>query len=81
MTSFEGDTGTYLQYAHTRMCSVERKIASEITLCEDSGEIDTDLLVEPHAREIAYLLACYPEVVRMAFKVAEPSTIVSYCFK
>jgi arginyl-tRNA synthetase len=81
MTSFEGDTGAYLQYAHSRLCSVERKVASEISLCEDSTEVNTDLLVEPKAREIAYVLACYPDVVRMAFKVSEPSTIVSYCFK
>ncbi|KAJ7017910.1 arginyl-tRNA synthetase, partial [Mycena alexandri] len=59
-----GDTGAYLQYAHVRLCSVKRKVAST-----------TDLLVEPKAREIAYVLACYPEVVRMAFKVSEPSTI------
>ncbi|KAJ7214087.1 arginyl-tRNA synthetase [Mycena pura] len=81
MTSFEGDTGAYLQYAHSRLCSVERKVAAEISLCEDPAEVNTDLLVEPKAREIAYVLACYPEVVRMAFKVSEPSTIVSYCFK
>ncbi|KAJ7668125.1 arginyl-tRNA synthetase [Mycena rosella] len=81
MTSFEGDTGAYLQYAHARLCSVERKVAGEISLCKDPAEIDTDLLVEPKAREIAYILACYPETVRMAFKTSEPSTIVSYCFR
>ncbi|KAJ7479670.1 arginyl-tRNA synthetase [Mycena latifolia] len=81
MTSFEGDTGAYLQYAHARLCSVERKVAVEISLCNDPSEIDTDLLVEPKAREIIFILACYPEIVRMAFKVSEPSTIVSYCFK
>ncbi|KAJ6532922.1 arginyl-tRNA synthetase [Mycena vulgaris] len=80
MTSFEGDTGAYLQYAHARLCSVERKVTAEISLCQDSTTINTALLVEPKAREIAYLLACYPEIVRMAFKVCEPSTIVSYCF-
>ncbi|KAJ7025947.1 arginyl-tRNA synthetase [Mycena alexandri] len=81
MTSFEGDTGAYLQYAHVRLCSVKRKVASELSLPQNSTLVDTDLLVEPKAREIAYVLACYPEVVRMAFKVSEPSTIVSYCFK
>ncbi|KAJ7620545.1 arginyl-tRNA synthetase [Mycena polygramma] len=81
LTSFEGDTGAYLQYAHTRLCSVERKVAPEVSLCDNSAEVDTDLLVEPKAREIAYILACYPDVVRMAFKVQEPSTIVSYCFR
>ena len=27
MTSFEGDTGPYLQYAHARLCSIQRKAA------------------------------------------------------
>jgi arginyl-tRNA synthetase len=27
MTSFEGDTGPYLQYAHARICSIQRKVA------------------------------------------------------
>ncbi|KAF8156189.1 hypothetical protein K438DRAFT_1986948 [Mycena galopus ATCC 62051] len=83
MISFEGDTGAYLQYAHARLCSLERKVAaSQITLAQESSEVDTDLLLdEPHVREITYALAWYPEVVRMAFRVAEPSTIVTYCFR
>lgn len=29
MTSFEGDTGPYLQYAHARLCSIFRKVGFE----------------------------------------------------
>ncbi|KAJ6532859.1 P-loop containing nucleoside triphosphate hydrolase protein [Mycena vulgaris] len=47
----------------------------------NSTTIDTALLVGPKAREITYLLVCYPDVVHMAFKLCEPSTIVTYCFK
>ena len=81
MTSFEGDTGAYLQYAHARLSSVERKVSSEVTLPEDISSIDTDLLVEPKAREIVFTLATYPDVVKTAFKNAEPSTVVSFSFK
>ena len=28
MTSFEGDTGPYLQYAHARLCSITRKVTA-----------------------------------------------------
>ena len=81
MTSFEGDTGAYLQYAHVRLCSVVRKVADTTVLREDHSTINTDLLIEPKAREIVFHLATFPDAVRMALKVSEPSTIVTYCFK
>jgi arginyl-tRNA synthetase len=81
MTSFEGDTGAYLQYAHVRLCSVERKVASAVMLPDSSSSVDVSLLVEPKAREIVFLLAIYPDVVRNALKTYEPSTIVSFCFR
>ncbi|KAK4053001.1 arginyl-tRNA synthetase [Microbotryomycetes sp. JL221] len=84
MTSFEGDTGPYLQYAHVRLSSVERKNAPEITLPppeQRTTQIDTSVLTEPKAREIIMLLATYPDVVKTAFKGSEPSTIVTWCFR
>lgn len=84
MTSFEGDTGPYLQYAHARLCSVERKNAPELVLPPHSlrsSTINTSLLTEPKAREIILLLACYPDVVKTALKNLEPSTIVTFCFR
>jgi len=81
MTSFEGDTGPYLQYAHARLCSVERKVAPSIVLPSSWTSIDTSLLTEPKAHEIILLLATYPDVVRNAFKTYEPSTIVTFCFR
>jgi len=81
MTSFEGDTGAYLQYAHVRLCSVERKVAKEVVPRGDPDLIDTTLLVEPKVRELVLALATYPDVVKTAMKNYEPSTIVSYCFK
>lgn len=82
MTSTEGDTGAYLQYAHARLCSVERRAAKEnIILLPSPADIDVSLLSEPKAREIVFLLGTYPDVVRAALKALEPSTVVSYCFK
>jgi arginyl-tRNA synthetase len=80
MTSFEGDTGPYLQYAHVRLSSIERKNPNLLPLPEPS-EIDLSLLTEAQAREIAFLLGSYPDVVKMAMKTHEPSTIVTWCFK
>ncbi|GAA99174.1 uncharacterized protein L969DRAFT_93636 [Mixia osmundae IAM 14324] len=84
MTSFEGDTGPYLQYAHVRLSSVERKAAPETLLPpydERASKINTDLLEDPKSHDIVMMLASYPDVVRMAVKAQEPSTIVTFCFK
>jgi arginyl-tRNA synthetase len=80
MTSFEGDTGAYLQYAHVRLCSLERRVAPDLVLREDPGAINTDLLTEQHAHNIIMLLATYPDVVRFAARSFEPSTIITFCF-
>ncbi|CEP62333.1 arginine--tRNA ligase LALA0_S05e03268g [Lachancea lanzarotensis] len=79
MTSFEGDTGPYLQYAHSRLRSVERN-ASEITdeMCLNA---DFSLLKEPAAVILIRLLSQYPDVLRNAAKTNEPATVVTYLFK
>ncbi|SCU82859.1 LAMI_0C01156g1_1 [Lachancea mirantina] len=79
MTSFEGDTGPYLQYAHSRLRSVERN-ASEITT-EMCINADFSLLKEPAAISLARILAQYPDTLRNAMKTHEPATIVTYLFK
>jgi arginyl-tRNA synthetase len=80
MTSFEGDTGVYLQYAHVRLASMERKNPN-VVLPEDTSLVQTDLLVEDRAHDIVYLLALYPDVVRTAYNLSEPSTIVTFAFR
>ena len=59
MLSFEGDTGPYLQYAHSRMCSVERNANLKI----DIDQIDFTLLKEPQAFALAEMIASYPDVL------------------
>ncbi|MDI1487642.1 MAG: hypothetical protein OHK93_006912 [Ramalina farinacea] len=78
MTSFEGDTGPYLQYSHARLCSIMRK--SGYTN-EDLQKADLSLLREKAAIETLRLLAQYPDVTHTAFKNLEPTTIVGYLFK
>lgn len=80
MTSFEGDTGPYLQYAHSRLRSVERN-ASELVDPSKWAEADFSLLTEPAAVILVRLLAQYPDVLRNAMKTHEPSTVVTYLFK
>ena len=83
MTSFEGDTGPYLQYAHARLSSIYRK--ASLTLSEEEldnlAAANTSLLVEPHAVELVRLLSQWPDVVQNTLKTLEPSTILTYLFK
>ena len=49
MTSFEGDTGPYLQYAHARLCSITRKAAISD---DELLSADFSLLTEEHAVDL-----------------------------
>lgn len=71
---FEGDTGPYLQYAHSRICSIERKSGIDT----EAGTIDYSLLSEKEAVDLAMTIAQYPEIVQEARISLEPCTIVVY---
>ena len=78
MTSFEGDTGPYLQYAHARLCSIERKSAVNLTKLLSAKY---SLLKEQHAVDLVRLLAQWPDVVQNTVKTLEPATVLTYLFK
>ncbi|ROW13021.1 hypothetical protein VPNG_05905 [Cytospora leucostoma] len=78
MTSFEGDTGPYLQYAHARLCSIARKAAIP---AEELETADFTLLTEPHAINLARALSQWPDVLQNTLKTLEPTTVVVYLFK
>lgn len=78
MTSFEGDTGPYLQYAHARLCSISRKAGLSP---QDIGSADLSLLTESHAVNLVRALASWPDVVQNTLKTLEPVTVLSYLFK
>ncbi|KAF8898168.1 hypothetical protein CPB84DRAFT_1781072 [Gymnopilus junonius] len=81
MKSFEGDTGPYLQYAHVRLASIGRKNPHLLPL-PPASQIATDTLAQyPHARDIAFLLGTYPDVVKVALKTHEPSGVVTFAFR
>lgn len=73
VTQFEGDTGPYLQYAHCRLCSIERKSGLTAT-----GAEDLSLLGEKEAIELALMIARYPDIVQEARITTEPCVVVSY---
>jgi arginyl-tRNA synthetase len=80
MLSFEGDTGPYIQYAHVRLSSIERKNPQLLPLPPPPW-INTALLTEPQARDIIFHLGSYPDVVRTALRTREPSGVVTFAMR
>ncbi|KAK5991586.1 Arginyl-tRNA synthetase [Cladobotryum mycophilum] len=78
MTSFEGDTGPYLQYAHARLCSISRRAGLTE---EEIASADLSLLTEKHAVELVRILSQYPDVVQNTLKTLEPTTVLTYLFR
>ncbi|KAF7728304.1 Arginyl-tRNA synthetase [Apophysomyces ossiformis] len=76
MTDARGDTGVFLQYAHARVCGIERKAGVRIT-----DQCDFSLLKEKEAFELAHMLSLFPETVHSAYQSLEPCIIVYYLFK
>lgn len=79
MTSFEGDTGPYLQYAHARLCSIARRadLSPDELLTADWSL----LLTEKHAVDLTRYLAQWPDVFLNTYKTREPITVLTYLFK
>lgn len=69
--SLEGDSGPYLQYAHTRACSVLRK-AEEGAVSPDTSQPHGD------AHEVERLLVHFPDAVRRAALEKEPHYVTQY---
>ncbi|KAG9258047.1 arginyl-tRNA synthetase [Emericellopsis atlantica] len=78
MTSFEGDTGPYLQYAHARLCSIRRR--ADLTDAEIASA-DLSLLTEEHALNVVRYLSQWPDVFQNTLKTLEPTTVLTYLFR
>ncbi|RKP05223.1 arginyl-tRNA synthetase [Thamnocephalis sphaerospora] len=76
MFSFEGDTGPYLQYAHTRLCSIERN--AKVTV---NPNADVTLLTEKAALDLVEQIARYPDLLLATRKSMEPCNVVTYALQ
>lgn len=83
ITSFEGDTGPYVQYAHARLCGIERKANKkrgwDIRNLK-STKISYEKLTEPECRSVLCQICLYSNVIDTSFKTLEPSVIVQYLY-
>ncbi len=71
--NFEGETGPYVQYAHTRCCSVMAKAPA----CQVQ-KADFSALKDEASRELIAKLESFPAVVAEAAEKYEPSVITRY---
>lgn len=78
VTKFEGDTGPYLQYAHSRLCSIERKAAELVGTDAAVAAADLSLLTEKEALSLALVIARFPDIVQEARVSTEPCTVINY---
>ena len=67
----------YIQYAHARVCSVQRKL-EEQNLAFSIADTDLTLLGEDAEKALLKTLAHYPELIRSAAEKLEPHSIATY---
>lgn len=75
MVSFTGNTGVYLQYAHTRIRSILRKAG------DDVSAVDTGVAIEPTERALALTLDSYGSVLGEVATALEPHRLCSYLYE
>ncbi len=69
----------YIQYAHARICSANRKLQDAQLIHDfDSGNEHLGLLITDHEQALIKRLAAYPEIISNAAKNLEPHSIAHY---
>jgi arginyl-tRNA synthetase len=69
----------YIQYAHARVCSVQRQLAERgIAWNRDNGLAKLELLSNEHEAALMVELARYPETIESAAANLEPQLIAQY---
>jgi len=74
MVSFAGNTGIYLQYAHTRICSILCKVG------DASAEVDLTLPLHPAELALALELDAFGDALAEVGKLLEPHRLCGYLY-
>ncbi|MDQ1294057.1 MAG: arginyl-tRNA synthetase [Actinomycetota bacterium] len=78
MTAFAGDTGVYLQYAHTRICSILDRADTEFPGAR--FQVDVHLELHPTERALALALDQFAAVLAETAANYEPHRLCGYLF-
>ncbi|MBE7021837.1 MAG: arginine--tRNA ligase [Ruminococcaceae bacterium] len=68
----------YVQYAHARICSILRLLSEQGVTVLPVAELALELLSTPQEIELMKKLADFPETIRQAAQLREPSLITRY---
>ena len=75
---FNGNTGSFIQYTHARICSVLRKATEQgIAL----AELNKDIELKEKEVSLIQALAAFPSVLAQAGKEYSPSLIANYTYE
>ncbi|MDQ4103079.1 MAG: arginine--tRNA ligase [Actinomycetota bacterium] len=74
MVSFNGNTGVYLQYAHTRICSILRKAGDAII------EVDPTLPLHPTERALVLALDAFGDTLIDVSRILEPHRLCGHLY-
>lgn len=77
MLSFEGETAPYIQYTHTRACSILRKAQQEHSLAI-TKEVNFTSLSQPEELQLIKLLYGFPEVLVKAAESYKPHHLAQH---
>jgi arginyl-tRNA synthetase len=75
MVSFNGNTGVYLQYAHTRICSILRKAGDPTT------EVDPTLPLHPAERALILTADAFGDTLAEVGRVLEPHRLCGQLYE
>jgi arginyl-tRNA synthetase len=75
MVSFNGNTGVYLQYAHTRICSILRKAGDAV------AAVDPALPLHSAERALALALDAFGDILAEVGNVLEPHRLCGYLYE
>ena len=87
MTSFEGDTGPYLQYSHARLASIERRFLEHLQLPFDTSKLPPvpfsmdalKTLEQEKCKDLLFVVSQYPDLIAaLPERQYEPTHVVTY---
>lgn len=71
-----GDTGIKFQYTHCRLFNLQQANQN----ISEAEELNLELLSEPEAQHLIYLILKYPETIYHSYDELESSVLVKYMF-
>ncbi|WP_245708874.1 arginine--tRNA ligase [Ruania alba] len=81
MTAFNGNTGVYLQYAHTRMVSILRRAAERgLTVPDGVPSALSDVALEPAERALVLAIDGLGDVLAAVAEDLEPHRLTTYLY-